>query len=227
MARLGENAPSAHGKRWKQAIPAYLAGMDGDFNRRYNDLRNGLIGTAVECRRNIITVDRVVLWAIPERDVQASLPNSNHTPELRVLIEQARQYEIFKEAAQQARAAMEKYGDAMVSQPLDPEVLSRLGGYLEQARQQRIQAEKEASKLLTDLRETSIRLKTLSITALKHAEVALRGLHALAQDLIKHKENMEAKRESENKRIRDLSDEELEAELVRKGIEANGDPDPA
>lgn len=212
LMRLGDQAPAAQRKIWRSQVPQYIEGMDETFNRRYEEMRNGLIETAVECRKNVIAVDGIMLWATDGRG--ATVPRPIHTPEVRVLIELARQYERLREVAEECLTIKTKLMFCLTQDETDdPKVVVPLTEQIDAARKDYLAAQKVANHALDQVRDTAIKVKTMAMTTLKYAEATLQSLIALAQGLLVQKQKMELTEAMKQNQREGMSDAELVAAL--------------
>lgn len=202
--------PGPAAKYWRNQVPGWLGDhVDKEVNDRWTEIRNALIGLGIDCRKTFLTVDRIVLWAIPGQDpnIEPKLAVKTAPPEVQVLIEQAKQYHVFKSMANDCKTSLELYREKL--KDADGDSASMLSESMEHCRSEQLKAEKEAAKILADIRETAIRLKTLASNVMKSSEASLAKLATLGQQLLLAKERMEMERERQTPQVAEMTDAEL------------------
>lgn len=220
--------PAQYAKKWRDAIPWYLEGVDDQMVSRWSEIRNGIIEAGKESRRALITIDTLILWDVEEiaqgkirRAQAASSARVSHTPEVRVLIEQAQQYRRFRQMAEDARMRLQIYQTRLADPELPPESRDRTLEVMEKCSQALLNVELQAAKQLADLRDTTHKFKDLAVKTIKHSDSALESLAKISQSLILAKEKMEMERDRGDKPVEEMTDAELIAMT-----QAASDPQP-
>lgn len=233
--------PMQYAKKWRDTIPVHFEGVDETFRASWHDLRNGLIAMGREARRTMLMIDSITLWDIPEIEGRngkencmpklATKPRSSMSPEVRVMLEQAAQYNRFRTLADDAQIRLQIYQERLSDDTLDQDAQQRTLEVIETCTKSLLAIEAQASKQLTELQASAVKLKTLAVTTIRDSDSALNKVAKLAQDLILGKERLEVLREKEEARkdpanMTDAELREATGALVSSGMIPGLTPNP-
>jgi len=145
------------------------------------DIANALFRTAKEMRGLVVVAANVTLWDTTRQGgiVPATVAKNGHHPLVRILIEQAREYERWK--ALDEAAEMSDADDALA---------------------QRIQVAKSRQRALADLRDTALKIQSMGQDSMTKANDLITKLTAMKQQMQMHREKL-------GKELDDADDAEL------------------
>lgn len=133
------------------------------------EIANALFRTAKEMRGLVVVAANVTLWDTTRQGsmVPATVAKNGHHPLVRILIEQAREYERWKILDEEAQDS-----DA------------------DDALAQRIQVAKSRQRALADLRDTALKIQSMGQDSMTKANDLITKLTAMKQQMQMHREKL-------------------------------------